>query len=246
MYDSLALEYYRNSGEAEASLKFPFSIFLTQAGRRMVVAVDRLGDGYRVKHWDLHSCGPLQRLPPMKEYIMTPGTPVFNAATVLPGASMFQYQMPERFCRRSQSRMDEHELHGHSRDVANYLNCDTHRVRKAWWLMEAFHAVYGKHLRFSIPPSEESSAGADSVVAMSPRACSTWKAWRKHLLDLPSEGQAVAPEVLFRKVYTKPAALNFKLEKPETTRSRMNAWARRQRNSWLNWIAGNTVQPLEG
>lgn len=247
MHDSLALEYYRRSGEAEAALKYPFSIFLTQrGGSPLVVTVDRHGRGLRVKHWDLRACGRRQRLPPFKEWVLPPGTPLRNERTVLPTCEMLPYHLPERFCRTKESRMDRLELDGHARDVEHYLNCDTHRAKRAWWLMEAFWDVFGRHLGFSLPMCEESSGGADSVVAGHPRAAALWKVWRRHLLDLPAGGQDVAAEVPFGDSYPRPPVKPFVYTPEPRAHPRMDSWARRQRHSWIRWLATSVIQQGEG
>lgn len=178
---TLAIEYYRRNGDAERGLRLPFSLFLThQAGGRLVVTVHGFRGGLQVRHWRLSACRPDQPLPPCDERFLSPGTPLKNEATVLPGYRMLPYHLPERFVSPGLVwRFSATQLAGHARDVRGYLNCWSHRVRRERWLDEAFDQNYGPSL--------------DDLAAVA-----FLGAWRRRLLlDKRRRSQPVAAEVVF-------------------------------------------------
>lgn len=193
---TLALEYYRRTGEAERALKLPFSLLLTGGGGdRLVVTVNALRVSpvpyhrYRgklwVRHWRLAECRSGQDLPPFEESFLRPGTPLRNGKTVLAGYRMLPYHLPEGLacperCRGSWRRQQQE----YERDVDLYLNSGTHRRRRDQWLWAAYEEAYGR------PGGVNAPDGA-------------WIRWSgRLLLDRPrAGGQPVAAEVVFSDSY---------------------------------------------
>lgn len=199
MEDTIALEYYRRNAEAENALAFPFSLFVWTEEGRSVLVVNKWRGGYRVKRWMLAECDPGCRLPPFREQIMPPGVPLLNVATVLPEATLLDYQIPQGLRGPIMAPRNHRCQLKYEKDLDDYLNASRHQMRRRWWLMEAFHGVYGDAGRFSMPPHSKRTVSPEGCIAGIPKVEETWRAWCRHMIDFPLS--RVAPEIVFAEAY---------------------------------------------
>jgi hypothetical protein len=207
---NISLEYLQRTGVLKDIASYPCSLFLTHPynNNKIVIVVDRRGDKFILRQWDVFACEADQILPPLKETVVE--NP-FEAKFIPFGYILFD-------CRTQSIPWRENGVTHPMKQDRYYAYFDNicqnnfirHNEAKDRWLWAAFISIYHPELlvySMSVKRSLNfySSYGESEIIndqkqivdTNFPRDWKCWNIWRRHMLDY----MGVPGEYLFRHAY---------------------------------------------